>query len=153
MCTLFAVLTLVFGSIVYFLTMEFVKKFRVMADFIKDSDQLVRWRYFGAKQEYRKPGMRNVVLRGSRPFKALIGFKLGIFGKWGYDYYGMVRSDEQGVAVISTYLGKGPCTFQFLLDRSVELCPTMVSSCGCDQQLQPDVTYPPHWWQRLGFWG
>ncbi len=90
-------------SIVMFLGSEFLKKFGFMRDFIGDSNQMVVWHYRGL--EGPKSGMRNIVLHGEKPFCALVGFKLDIpvLGYSYFDYYGLVRSDDHGIAVISTY--------------------------------------------------
>lgn len=153
MLALFIVLTVVFASVAGFLGSEFLKKFRFMRDFISNSNQMVVWHYRGL--EGRKPGMRNIVLRGSKPFCALVGFKLDIpiLGYSGFDYYGFVRSDDQGIAVISTYLGKGECEFQFFVNTDLDHSPVSATSSEDDQRLQPHSTYPPHWYQRLSFYG
>ena len=153
MLALFIVLTVVFASVAIFLGSEFLKKFGFMRDFISNSNQMVVWHYRGA--EDRKSDIRNIVLRGSKPFCVLVGFKLDIpiLGYSGFDYYGFVRSDDQGVAVISTYLGKGECEFQFFVNTDVNHHPVTASSGEDDQQLQPHSVYPPHWYQRFGFYG
>jgi len=153
MLVLFIVMTVVFASIAIFLGSEFLKKFGFMRDFIKDSNQMVVWYYQGP--EDRKPGMYNIVLRGSKPFCALVGFKLNIpvLGYSGFDYYGFVRSDNHGVAVVSNYLGRGKCEFQFFVNTDLDINPITATASEDDQQLKPNSTYPPHWYQRLGFYG
>lgn len=153
MLVLFIVLTVVFASVAGFLGSEFLKKFGFMRDFIKNSNQMVVWHYPGLKGN--KPGMRNIVLRGSKPFCALVGFRFNIpvLGYSGFDYYGFVSSDGRGVAVISTYLGKGGCDFQFFVNTDLAHNPVTATSSEDDQQLQPQSVYPPHWYQRLSFYG
>lgn len=151
MLALFIILTIAFASTSLFLGYELLKKFTFMRDFVEGSNQMVIWDYSGN----RNPGMHNIVLRGSKPFCALVGFKLQIpLFKWsGYDYYGFVRSNEDGVAVIATYLGKGTCTFQFFANTNLQYNQITATSTEAEQQYQPDVRYPPHWYQRLGFYG
>ncbi|MBP6859150.1 MAG: hypothetical protein KBC69_00800 [Candidatus Magasanikbacteria bacterium] len=146
-------LVLVFVPLAIFLGREHLKKFGFMQDFVKRSDHLIVWRYEGSKEKGR---MANIVLRSSKPFCALVGFKLSIplVGYSGFDYYGRVWSDDRGVAVISTYLGKGACDFQFLVNMDVRTNPVEVSSSEDDQVLRADEVYPPHWYQKwLGFYG
>lgn len=153
MLALFIVLTVVFAQIAIFLGFEFLKKFGFMRDFIKHSNQMVVWHYYGLGG--RKPGMRNIVLRAQKPFCALVGFKLDIpaLGYTGFDYYGFVRSDANGVAVISTYMGGGACEFQFFVNMDLDVNPVTVTSDEDDQQFKAHSTYPPHWYQRFGFYG
>ncbi|OGH91785.1 MAG: hypothetical protein A2534_04645 [Candidatus Magasanikbacteria bacterium RIFOXYD2_FULL_39_9] len=147
------VLLAFFAPVAIFLGTEFLKKFRCMYVFTKNSDQMISWYHIG--DGFRKKGMYNIVLRGQKPFTALVGFKLDIpvLGYSGYDYYGVVHSDSSGVAVISTYLGKGFCTFQFFVNTNMETNPIHATSSDEDQTLTPHVVYPPHWYQRVGFYG
>jgi len=151
MNALFTAPAIVFALIAIFLGKELLKKFGFMRDFVNNSNQEVTWNYGGDD----KPGMYNIVLRGEKPFCALVGFTLKIpfLGYEGFDYYGFVQSDQNGVAVISTYLGKGECEFRFFLNTDLEVDPVAVSSSDDDQELNPDSTYPPHWWQQLSFYG
>ncbi len=153
MLALFIASTVIFATAAIILGSELLKKFAFMRDFIGNSNQMVVWRYEGL--EGREPGMHNVVLRGQTPFCALVGFKLDIpiLGHTGFDYYGFVQSDEHGVAVISTYLGKGRCEFRFFVNTDLAQNPVTATSNESDQQLQPYSSYPPHWYQRLGFYG
>lgn len=136
--------------IALFLGSEFLEKFRFMRDFIQRSNQFVEWKYDGD----RTPGMYNIVLQGQRGFSMLVGFELAIpiLGYKGFDYYGFVRSDSSGRVVISTYLGRGKAKFQFFVNCDLGANPVVVSSTNEDQTYFPDVTYPPHWYQRLGFY-
>jgi hypothetical protein len=70
-----------------------------MKDFIGYSNNMVAWKSEGD----RKNGMYNIVLRGEKPFCALIGFKMvfPIVGYIGYDYYGFVKADSNNIAVVS----------------------------------------------------
>lgn len=140
-----------FSGIAVFLGTEFLKKFLFMRDFIRNTNQLVAWSYKGDRER----GMYNIVLRGQKPFCALVGFRLeiSILGYVGYDYYGFVCSNKNGVAVISTYLGKGDCDFQFLVTTDLDDNPISVSSSPVDQGLTPHEVYRPHWYQRIGFYG
>lgn len=144
-----SVFALVFLITAVFLGTEMLKKFHFMRDFVNHSNQLVTWNYAGD----RKPGMYKIVLSGQKPFGALVGFRLEIpaIGFSGYDYYGFVRSDMGGLAVISTYLGKGKCEFRFL--TTSDKSQITVTSTEGDQELMPQEVYPPHWYQKLGFYG
>lgn len=150
------VLVAFFAPVAIFLGTEFLKKFRFMEGFVANSQQMTFLLYKGTKAEQnKKPGMRNIVLRGSKPFCALVGFQLEIplLKYSGFDYYGFVQSDEHGVAVISTYMGKGPCLFLFLVNMDLSYNTIEATSHDLDQNLKPNVTYPPHWYQRIGFYG
>ncbi len=153
MLLLFIVLTIVFTPIAIFLGVEFLKKFAFMRDFVQSSNQLVTWNYQGLDD--RKPGMRNIVLCGPKPFCALVGFRLDIpiVGYSGFDYYGFVRSDSRGVAVVSTWVGRGSCQFQFFVNTDLGVNPITATSSDDDQSLTPDATRPPHWYQKIGFYG
>ncbi|PIR74345.1 MAG: hypothetical protein COU35_02750 [Candidatus Magasanikbacteria bacterium CG10_big_fil_rev_8_21_14_0_10_47_10] len=136
-----AVLLAVAMAFAAFLLKEMFKKFDFMAEFLRSSALMVHYRHDG---EVR--GMQNIVLRGNEPFCVLVGFKmvLPVLGNVGFDYFGFVRSNDDGVAVICTYLGSGSCDFIFVADCDVDINPITASSTTEDQQLQPDVRYPPH---------
>ena len=142
---------IIFFAIALFLGSEFLRKFGFMRSFIACSNQVVKWKYSGD----RKPGMYNIVLHGKLPFCALIGFKLSIpiLKYSGFDYYGFVKSGDDNVAVISTYLGKGACEFQFFANSDVSINQITVTSSEEDQLLEPHSKSTPHWYQRFGFYG
>ena len=148
-------LTVIFLLTTVFLVKEMLKKFGFMKQFVENSNMLVSWKYQHLDLGSQKPGMRNIVLRGQKPFSVLVGFRLDIpvLGHSGFDYYGFVSSNQDGVAVFSTYLGKGDCDFQFFVNTDLEENPITVTSTVADQDLVPYATYPPHWWQKLGFFG
>lgn len=148
---LISVSAIIFFVIALFLGSEFLRKFGFMRNFVQCSNQMVEWKYSGN----RKPGMYNIVLRGKSPFCALIGFKLNIpiLKYSGFDYYGFVKSGEDNVAVISTYLGKGVCEFQFFVNTDISVNQITATSSEEDQLLQPHSKSTPHWYQRLGFYG
>ena len=151
MLILISILVVIFFTATVFLSKEFLKKFGFMRNFIKNSNHIVVWRYTGNK----KPGMHNIVLRGKTPFCALIGFELGIpmLKYSGFDYFGFVKSDKNNVAVISTYLGKNACEFQFFVNTNIGNNPIAITSDEKDQLLQPNSISKPHWYQRIGFYG
>lgn len=153
MFAIFVTFTVLFALVANFLGFELLKKFNFMRMFTKNSNQMVEWEYPGDKT--KKPGMRNIVLRGQRPFSVLIGFnlKISLIGHNGFDYYGFAQADEKHMVVISTYLGKKPCIFQFFVNTDLAHNHIGVSSNDWDQELNPDVSFPPHWYQRLGFYG
>jgi hypothetical protein len=144
------VLFIISTLIVIFLGKEMMKKFGFFQSFIESSNQLICLAYDG----HKKPGMHNIVLRGDRPFSVLVGFNLSIplIGQ-GFDYYGYVQSDAEGVAIVSTYMGKGAVEFMFYVNYDLDSNSISVSSTGEDQCLKPQAIYKPHWWQKLGFWG
>ncbi len=143
------VLLAIFIAISIFLVKEMLKKFGFMRKFVKSSHLLEDFHYYGLSKNGKvKPGMRIIVLKSKdeKKFSVLIGFKLKIFGKVGFDYYGYVESNNLGMVVISTYLGKSPVDFQFFKNNDVD-----VKVCiSNNTNLIPQVTYPPHFWQRLG---
>ncbi len=139
-----------------FLLVEFRKKFGFMQSFLAHSSSQVRYQHRG--DIFAGPGMRKIALRSQtgRPFAALVGFtlKIPIIGFEGFDYYGMVQSDRNGVAVISTFIGRGDVEFVFVVNRDNsdgDITASLASLELAGQFLIPQVTYPPHWWQRLGF--
>lgn len=145
---------------VLFLGNEMKKKFRFMRDFVANSRSLLEFNYRGAREHGKEKGMHNVVIRAKTPFSVLVGFELTVpvLGS-GFDYYGFANAlrmengaIDEYVAVISTYLGNGPCLFQFFLNCDVIGTDARVSSTDDDQKLKPVVTYPPHLIQKLGFY-
>jgi hypothetical protein len=100
--------------------------------------------------------MRNIVLRANGRFTALVGFRLQIsmIGNNMLDHYAFVKSDEHGVAVVETYCGRGPCTFEFVVGSMTNIDLPTVTSTEEDQTLDPHVVCSPHWYQKwLGFYG
>ncbi|MDD5569199.1 MAG: hypothetical protein PHG23_02185 [Candidatus Pacebacteria bacterium] len=136
-----------------FLSKELLKKFQFhdrftlssAGDFIEETS----WYYEGTG----KRGMVTIVFRSKKPFAALIGFDLAIFPiKFrAVDYFGFVESrfDEKNggyYAVASTYIGRKPVNFIFLIRRKDPQ--TGVSICFYCKR-HPHEIYPPHFWQRL----
>ncbi|MDD2758580.1 MAG: hypothetical protein PHD72_04445 [Patescibacteria group bacterium] len=158
---IFIATTLIFFGLALFLGKEMFKKFRFMKQFVGRSASLLEFDFQGVREHGWKRGMRNIVIRWDKSFSVLVGFELTIpiFGT-GFDYYGQTDARKEGdewVAVISTYLGRGPCRFQFFLNREKGInyighpYPS-VSSYDTDQTLAPSAVYPPHFFQRLGFY-
>lgn len=143
------ILAIIFFAIAVFLGKELLKKFVFMRDFIQSSNQMVAWKYLGDRRSW----MYNIVLRGKTPFCALVGFRLNIliFKYSGFDHYGFIKSNENNVAVISTYLSKSECEFQFLINTDIAINPIVATSSEEDQLIEADSKYPSHWWQRVGF--
>lgn len=152
-----AVLTVVFFGTTLFLLLEYRKKFGFMRDFLRASGQVVEYDYPGAEKAGIKRGMKNIVLRSDHPFATLIGFKLivPIIDYEGFDYYGFMKSKPDGhggyIAVMSTFFGTGEVVFQFL--TTITNDKVSASSTEADQALEPDEVYPPHFYQRIGFYG
>ncbi|MFA7286172.1 MAG: hypothetical protein WC052_00720 [Patescibacteria group bacterium] len=138
-------------AVTYFLASEMLKKFGFMQQFIAVSNCVVTWEW-RADEPVFEPAMWKVMIchPDCRQFGALIGFKLNILGYTGFDYYGYVQSDEQGRAVFSTWLGRKPCTFQFLV--GMDASEFQVASI-CEETIGEPATarFPPHWWQRFSF--
>ena len=146
MIIVLSILAIAFFFIALFLGKEMMKKFGFMNTFIENSGQLFEYRFPGQE----KPDMGNIVLVAKKPFTALVGFRLEVplFGK-GFDYYGVVKSGEDGTAVISTFLGKKPVCFQFFTNTDNN--PVTIYGGDYDHY-EPDAVFPPHWYQRLGFY-
>lgn len=151
--TVLSITTLVSLSLAAFFVKELLKKFGHMGKFIQASNQMVVWNYNNPTKKPR--GMRNIVLRSTKGkyFTVLLGFELNILGRSVFDYYGVVHSDAQGVATFSTYLGRGNARFMFFVNSDLGFNPIKVSSTETDQDLIPSEVYPPHFFQRLGFFG
>lgn len=134
-----------------FLATELLKKFKFLQSFIRNSERLLTWN--SAPKPDAKPGMYNIVLQGTEPFRVLIGFDLQIplIRYTGFDVYGYLESDSEHRIVFSTFLGRKPVEFQFLAD--VRANGITVSSTESDQALIPSETYPPHWFQKIGIFG
>lgn len=152
-------LLLVVLVVFIFRAKERVKKFGYLKGYIDtcpDQQRLV-WNYPGSVVVDIKQGMHTVVLRNAsgKDFSVLLTFRLELpFGFHGIDQFGYLKSSE-GVVVFSTYLGKGACNFIFMVN-SLELgCPPPQVGKFLDHEgiYVPQKRYPPHWWQRLGFWG
>jgi hypothetical protein len=134
------------------------KKFRFIGGLVNGTPAMVMYRFPGAKKMRMTPGMYNIVLRSAegKPFRALVAmkFEFPLIGQAGsVDPYGFVKSSPNGVAVVATWLGNGSCDFVFVINKKDGSTTHVVASCDAtDQDLRPNVTYPPHWFQRLGFW-
>ena len=115
----------------------------------------------------RAAGMYNVVIKvkGLQRFKVLVGFDLAfpwplnIVVGWitgfvnGFDYFGVVESNDDGEVVFQTYLGKGSVDFEFLFDQGIKDFEVTISSSEDDQNKNPSAVFLPHIWQRYGFFG
>ena len=151
--TFFIFLTIVLFLLALFFGLELLKKFAFMRDFIKSTNQVVSWHCLGSQG--KKSQMCNIVLRGEKPFCALVGFKLDIpiIKYSGFDHFSCVTSDENGTAVISGWIGKSAFELQLFVNIDVAMNPITVTSNDEDQDLHPHVVCSPHWWQRIGFYG
>jgi len=135
----------------WFASQEMLKKFVFMTRFVHQSGQLLTWHYAGAKATGRKRGMRKIVLRAPEQFSVLIGFDLRLpVSPILFDYYGQVNA-ENGTVVFETFLGTGEVDFRFLVSCDPSL--VTVSDAESDQWMTAVASYPPHFIQRLGFWG
>ena len=145
-------LALIFGAIALWLANECKKKFNFQREFARDDSgntlTFVEWNYLGNL----KPGMYNVVImsKTNSVFAMLIGFEL-VVGKYvGLDPYGFIRSRSDGKVVFSTYLGRGQVKFQFQVRGQAGEEYTVMSG-DMTQRLSPQAVYPPHFYQRFGF--
>ena len=129
---------------------EHRKKFGFNDEWATHSGRIVNYFYPGPKQFGRKPAMRNIVLRGNRPFVSYVSMRWSIAGKdWGIDHYGTIRSDEHGVAVVNTFFGYGEVKFIFVPNVEAGVIATSTDE---DQSLKPDAIYPPHFVQKIGLY-
>ena len=141
------------GSVILavFFGKELLKKFQILRRFTHAAkDHVVTFNWVGASQARgRKPGMHNIVLRSGtgQPFSVLVGFELVLRSFRGLDPYGFAQSDERGVVVLATYLGRGACTFVFLANRGAG--DIIASSTPDDQLLPPGARYDPHKFQTF----
>lgn len=144
------IITIILLIIAIFLGKELLKKFWFMQEFIRDSNQIITFEYEWNKKSW----MYNIVLRWEKPFSALIGFKLEIPILWysWFDYYGFIKSDKNNTAILSTYLSKKPIQFKFMINSDLTNNNITVSSDDKDEILKPNKIFPPHWYQRLGFY-
>jgi hypothetical protein len=149
---IFAIVATIFCLTSLFLGKEMLKKFSFMRSFVKNSSLLVKYHYPGNKVAGHKPGMRKIAFlaKNNQQFSLLIGFELSLFASKGFDYYGFVSSNDKGILVIETYLGKSHVNFQFLKNEDVEISIIADESV---QKMAPNASYPPHFWQKLGLWG
>ena len=129
-----------------FLAKELLKKFVFFKNFSEKSELMMHWTITPEES-----GMRNIVLHSHEPFSILVGFRLSIplVGFEGFDYYGYVTSNEKNQAIISTYIHKDiPTEFQFMKNTLNKIT---ITSTEDDQKMIPQVSYPPHWWQKWSF--
>jgi len=139
-------------TIALFLGKEMMKKFNYMQQFIAANPRkLVEFTWMGGKNVL--PCMRNIRLTSDKPFRALVGFHLSVpFIGSGFDYYGYVESRKIGEcmyeAVVQTWMGKGKTQFQFVCTEE-----NIKATCDFQDQLIKWVSavYPPHPWQKFGF--
>lgn len=131
----------------YYLTREHVRRLRNNYRFMAHDSAMVKWHWKGASTEKAKPGMYAIMLKSKiqTTFKAQVGF---FIAQGMIDNFGFVESGPTGIAVFETYLGKGPVTFTFLLNK--EIVVEVITGEEC-QHYQATAVFPPHWWQRLGF--
>lgn len=137
----------------YFVAEEILKKFKDFFWFTSGSPFLATWKYPGAKNMGIERGMRTIVVRHreGKPFRFLIAFRFNLATHGVLvDWYGKVLSDINGVAAFRTFLGTNPTEFCMLLDCPAEV---NISSTEGDQSQQPTAAFPPHWYQKLGFFG
>lgn len=149
-----SVLSAVLILVVVFLGLEMVRKMKLLSQFAFVSGSIVAWHWRGSVLERKEPGMRTIVLRGHGRFVALVGFRLRIpFLGSMLDHYAFVQSDEHGVAAISTYCGRGSCMFEFVIAPIATTKLPVPSSTEDDQDVLVQVASPPHWYQKIGFYG
>ncbi len=143
------VLLFIFFSTTVFFGSELLKKFGFIQSFVKASKQMTVWKYDGTYA----PWMYTIVLAGKQNFAVLIWLKLKIFSWSGFDYFGFAQSKTDHKIIISTYLGTYPHEFFFFSNNNSIDNSILISCTKKDQALTPDHIYPPHRWQRLGFYG
>ena len=148
MIVILLIVTVLLMVISWFLAKEMKRKFHFLGKWSSSSPNMHEWQYDGCLSLWHQPGMRTVVLKADQPFGVLLGVKLNfpLIGLVGFDPYGYIDSTPEGVVVISTYLGKGKATFQFITTQDVKMS---ISSSDSDQSATIMASYPPHWFQRL----
>ena len=126
---------------------ELLKKFRFMKSFFQSCPYTTNRHYDGK----RTPSMYNIVFTSDKPFSLLVGFelKMPIINYSWYDPYGFVSSWDKHQIVISTYLWKEAIDFQFF--TSIDPKYITNTTKKKDQELSPDISYPPHRRQKLWF--
>lgn len=130
-----------------YLAKEHVRRLRNNYRFMAHDSNMVKWHWKGASTEKTKPGMYTIVLKSATAttFKAQVGF---FIAKDMIDSFGFVESGPTGIAVFETYLAEEPHTFTFLFNKDIVV--EVVTGDEC-QHYQVAYSFPPHWWQRLGF--
>ena len=148
--------TVAFFFLAIFLGKEMLEKFRLLDRFTNKEGYI-------KKVVFHWPGstekdMKNIALEADCPFQILIGFKLEIplLRFAGTDWFGICSSRrDRGTdqAVISTFLWKRPVEFSFLVNSlNPEIHVRIVPPNFTTAHLEPDVTCPPHLYQRLSFY-
>ena len=153
-----------------FLGTEMMKKFVFNRDFFSSASELTTSVYWaGTKQEqFNKPVMGVIVLSSRKPFGAKIGFRLIIpimrslgLGDWvnTIDDYGFAHSREVAgpephQIAIATWLSKGAVDFTFLCTEEGVTARIFQGTEEFWRQSGSaiDARFPPHLYQRLGFY-
>lgn len=154
----FATTVILFISAV-FLGTELLKKMKFFSDFLKDSGdiKLMTYSWEGAKKAHKKSGMYKFLITAPAPFEVIIGFELSIdlLNFRADDYYGFVQSNyiTEGLNQVcfETYLGKGSADFVFKCKSIEPQTYELKLVDRNDPHGVVTVSYPPHWWQKLGF--
>ncbi|MFA5124922.1 MAG: hypothetical protein WC473_03845 [Patescibacteria group bacterium] len=147
-----SVIVIILIIVVAFLGTELLKKFQFLFAYYIDnieSGHAKGFFYEGCPSD-QKPGMRRIIIesKSKKKFTALIGmrFEMSRNSGCGFDPFGCVKSDQNGVAVFSTYLGKGEAQFMFL--STVDDIAIRIARDSEDWQ--PTAIYKPHWFQKIG---
>ncbi|MFA7314713.1 MAG: hypothetical protein WC025_02150 [Candidatus Magasanikbacteria bacterium] len=148
----FIILTIVFVLTAIFFGVLYSRKIQPVMSFIENSKQIMSW--YHPCGETREPNMYNIVIKGREPFVVLIRVQscIPLLSYLGFDKYIFIKSDSDSITVLYTYMGKAMSEFHFFVHSKYEVNPITITSSDDDQQLSPDVIYPPRWYQRLGFY-
>lgn len=139
-----------------FLGKELLKKFKFHDSFTSSNGyiQNIKYYWIGTTD---KPRMRNIILKGNKPFKVLIGFKLEIalLKFEGTDWFGLSTAkraqDGNYYSVISTWMGRNDSEFHLLTNSNFKN--NIIKIVQVKKiNLKPDVACLPHWYQKIGFY-
>lgn len=145
-----------FFLISVFLGKELLKKFTFLQRFEEGAGYTNTLVYMWPGN---KPGkMRNIVLRGNAAFKVLVSFRLEIpiLAYTGTDWYGITEAekDQNGhyFAVISSYMARKPVEFRLIIKSKIENDVYLDDNPELWDNLTSHTVYPPHFYQKLGFY-
>lgn len=141
------------SAVALFLTSEiFVKNDHYSLLHDESPNRRFNHHWKGAASENTVPAMGNMVFEADQPFVLLIGFRVVIPAlkvNW-FHCYGSAKSDNDNRIVVRTWLGKGPCEFQY--QTNIDASTISVTRDPAAQKLTPHVINEPHWYQKGPFY-
>jgi hypothetical protein len=165
-----AILLGIFVGLSLFLIREMFKKFAIDRDMLLafgDQAMSIIWKGYENEDGFSRPVMGVLIFTHSEPFAVKLGFRLLVpfftwigLGDWAdtVDFYGfaqsrkVVRGDghtEHRIA-ISTWLGKGACTFLALATSPGVFTHTYYGTEAdwVSKGYEINASYPPHFYQK-----